>query len=105
LLESQGPQSNGQPTFAGAPQNHAVVLVTKQLPTPSRRAADMATNPQGCRPATYACRPRDGERVEIRVQDDGRGIPRERLGDIFEPFIQTQLGRGAGLGIGLDMMF
>jgi hypothetical protein len=42
---------------AGAPQNHAAMLVTKQLPTPSRRAADMATNPQGCRPATYACRP------------------------------------------------
>jgi len=42
--------------------------------------------------------------VEIRVQDDGRGIPRERLGDIFELFSQVECGRGAGLGIGLTLV-
>jgi len=44
------------------------------------------------------------DRVEIRVQDDGRGIPRERLGDIFELFSQVECGRGAGLGIGLTLV-
>jgi len=45
-----------------------------------------------------------GERVEIQVQDDGRGIPRERLDHIFEIFSQAEPGRGGGLGIGLSLV-
>ncbi|TVP86183.1 MAG: PAS domain S-box protein [Thioalkalivibrio sp.] len=45
-----------------------------------------------------------GERVEIQVQDDGLGIPRERLDTIFEMFSQTEPGRGGGLGIGLSLV-
>jgi PAS domain S-box-containing protein len=45
-----------------------------------------------------------GERVEIQVQDDGRGIPPERLGNIFEMFTQAEPGIGAGLGIGLSLV-
>ena len=45
-----------------------------------------------------------GERVEIQVQDDGRGIPSERLGKIFEIFSQAEPGLGAGLGIGLSLV-
>jgi signal transduction histidine kinase/CheY-like chemotaxis protein/PAS domain-containing protein len=44
--------------------------------------------------------------VEIRVRDDGIGIPRERLGDIFAPFTQIDapLDRtDRGLGIGLTL--
>jgi CheY-like chemotaxis protein/anti-sigma regulatory factor (Ser/Thr protein kinase) len=47
---------------------------------------------------------RRGDRAEIRVQDDGRGIPREHLAAIFEMFSQTEPGRGAGLGIGLALV-
>ena len=45
-----------------------------------------------------------GEWVDIQVQDDGRGIPRERLDSIFEMFSQTESGQGGGLGIGLSLV-
>ena len=48
-----------------------------------------------------------GERVAIRVRDSGSGIPRDRLEQIFEPFVQ--LGRqlnhptdGVGLGLAIS---
>jgi len=44
-----------------------------------------------------------GERVEIQVQDDGLGVPRDRLNHIFEMFSQVELGRASGLGIGLSL--
>jgi PAS domain S-box-containing protein len=44
------------------------------------------------------------DRVEIQVQDDGRGISRERLDEIFEPFAQAEPGRNGGLGIGLALV-
>jgi signal transduction histidine kinase len=46
---------------------------------------------------------RRGDRAEIRLQDDGRGIPRDRLAEIFEMFSQSEPGRDAGLGIGLSI--
>ena len=46
----------------------------------------------------------EGERLEIRVRDDGHGIPPERLAEIFEPFVQAEPGRGGGLGIGLTLV-
>jgi signal transduction histidine kinase len=41
-----------------------------------------------------------GERVEIRVKDDGKGIPPELIGRIFEPLVTTKRGQG-GTGLGL----
>ena len=53
---------------------------------------------------------RDGDRVCIRVTDTGRGIPRERLEDIFTPFKQVDPqtdkkkgGVGLGLAIGREL--
>lgn len=39
-----------------------------------------------------------GERVEVRISDNGPGIPEEHLEQIFDPFFTT---RKSGLGLGL----
>ena len=48
-----------------------------------------------------------GDSVHIRVRDTGAGIPRERLEDIFEPFVQlsrqlNQPTEGVGLGLAIS---
>jgi signal transduction histidine kinase/CheY-like chemotaxis protein len=47
-----------------------------------------------------------GDRVRIRVKDDGRGLEREQLSRIFEPFVQVgpnlnALSNGLGLGLAI----
>jgi PAS domain S-box-containing protein len=48
-----------------------------------------------------ACRQAvDGAFVELRVEDDGPGMPPELLERIFEPFFSTkEVGKGAGMGL------
>jgi PAS domain S-box-containing protein len=49
----------------------------------------------------------DDRRVQIRVSDTGRGIPADRMGVIFEPFVQvdpalTRSSEGTGLGLAIS---
>jgi signal transduction histidine kinase len=49
----------------------------------------------------------DERQAAIRVQDTGRGIPADKLGSIFDPFVQvdrhlSQGGEGAGLGLAIS---
>ena len=40
------------------------------------------------------------ERVVIRIRDDGKGIPPEMIGRVFDPLVTTKRGQG-GTGLGL----
>src|SRR5688572_25029576 len=49
----------------------------------------------------------DGREAVIVVQDDGPGIPPERVDSIFEPFVQLHQSRHAargGMGLGLPLV-
>ena len=44
-----------------------------------------------------------GNKVEIRVRDNGNGIPQKALDKIFQPFFTTKAtGQGVGLGLSLS---
>jgi signal transduction histidine kinase len=45
-----------------------------------------------------------GDRIEIRIRDNGPGIPDEVKAKIFEPFFTTKPA-GQGTGLGLSMTF
>lgn len=46
---------------------------------------------------------RDDGGAQLRISDDGMGIPPEKVARIFEPFFTTKLGSG-GTGLGLAMV-
>ncbi len=60
--------------------------------------------PQGGR-ITIAARPLPGEKIEIRVEDTGTGIPEDVLPHIFEPFFTTKRGKGTGLGLSITQAY
>jgi signal transduction histidine kinase/pSer/pThr/pTyr-binding forkhead associated (FHA) protein len=44
----------------------------------------------------------DGAWVHVVVLDNGVGIPPEKVGDIFRPFVSTKGSRGTGLGLAVS---
>ena len=46
---------------------------------------------------------RTDTKVEIRIKDNGNGIPQQVINKIFQPFFTTkQTGEGTGLGLSLS---
>ncbi len=45
----------------------------------------------------------DSHRIEIRVKDNGNGMPQKALDKIYQPFFTTKpTGQGTGLGLSLS---
>jgi len=47
---------------------------------------------------------KDQDRVRVSIADNGQGIPRDTIKNIFEPFYTTK-GKGKGTGLGLSISY
>ena len=57
----------------------------------------------GYEPTVSISTKKTGNKVEIRVTDNGNGIPQKVLDKIFQPFFTTKpTGQGTGLGLSLS---
>lgn len=53
---------------------------------------------------TIAARPLEAGEIELRIRDNGHGIPAEIQGRVFDPFFTTRMGQG-GSGLGLYIVY
>ena len=59
--------------------------------------------PEGFAPAVSVSTRKVSNKVEIRVRDNGNGIPQKLLDKIFQPFFTTKpAGQGTGLGLSMS---
>jgi len=59
--------------------------------------------PEGFRPTLWVSTRDCGSTVEIKIRDNGTGIPKDALQKIFNPFFTTKpTGSGTGLGLSLS---
>ena len=60
-------------------------------------------NPEGYEPTITVSTKRTPDKIEIRVKDNGNGIPQKALEKIFQPFFTTKpTGQGTGLGLSMS---
>ena len=60
-------------------------------------------NGNGYEPTVSVSTKKINDKVEIKVSDNGNGIPQKVLDKIFQPFFTTKpTGQGTGLGLSLS---
>jgi signal transduction histidine kinase len=75
-------------------------LISNGFYAATKRRADADSD--GCEPTLVASTRSLGDRVEIRVRDNGPGIPPEVKEKMFNPFFTTKpAGEGTGLGLSI----
>ncbi len=59
---------------------------------------------EGYEPTVSVSTKKNNGKVEIKVSDNGNGIPQKVLDKIFQPFFTTKpTGQGTGLGLSLSL--
>ena len=59
--------------------------------------------PEGYEPTVSVSTKKNGDKIEVKVKDNGNGIPQKVLDKIFQPFFTTKpTGQGTGLGLSLS---
>lgn len=90
-------------TYSGPPS-----LEVKVRPVPIRRAlSNLIENALHYGGNVRVSLRRDGGGVEITVDDDGPGIPEDRIADALQPFVRLDTARArdtAGMGLGLPIV-
>jgi len=60
-------------------------------------------HPNGYEPTVTVITKKEKDKIEIKVKDNGTGIPQKALDKIFQPFFTTKpTGQGTGLGLSLS---
>ncbi len=80
-------------------------LINNGFYTVNERANNqqLTTNNQTYEPSVTISTKKHGDKIEIRVTDNGNGIPQKVLDKIFQPFFTTKpTGQGTGLGLSLS---
>jgi signal transduction histidine kinase len=80
--------------------NNAFFAVSEKV---KLQAASLPAGPAGYKPQVIVRTRKLGDNVEIKVEDNGNGIPRNIVDKIFQPFFTTKpTGEGTGLGLSLS---
>jgi len=79
------------------------LIIASLLYRSSRLKQKAKQNIVGYEPAVTVSVRKVRDRVELRVSDNGSGVPEKILGKIFQPFFTTKpTGQGTGLGLSLS---
>ena len=63
----------------------------------------MSQQVEGFQPTVSVSTKKIGDKIEIRIKDNGVGIPQNVTDKIFQPFFTTKpTGQGTGLGLSLS---
>jgi two-component system NtrC family sensor kinase len=77
---------------------HQVQQVFLNIINNARQAIEAEKRPGSVRISTEI----EGQKIRVRIQDNGPGITEENLSKVFDPFFTTkEVGKGTGLGLSL----